>query len=62
MFFCQKNLYILLITKKTVFFTPKPFLKKSKKRHSDFVLTKVNGFAFRSKIYYLCSTEVEIPR
>ena len=26
------------------------------------MLTKVNGFAFRPKIYYLCSTEVEIPR
>ena len=26
------------------------------------MLTKVNGFAFRSKIYYLCSTNVETPR
>ena len=26
------------------------------------MLTKVNGFAFRLKIYYLCSTNVEIPR
>ena len=39
------------------------FLKNtSKKRHGIFVLTKVNGFAFRSKIYYLCSTNVETPR
>ena len=26
------------------------------------MLTKVNGFAFRSKMVYLCSTRVEIPR
>ena len=26
------------------------------------MLTKVNGFAFGLKIYYLCSTEVEIPQ
>ena len=26
------------------------------------MLTKVNGFAFGSKIYYLCSTNVETPR
>ena len=25
------------------------------------VLTSVNGFAFRSKILYLCITEVEMP-
>ena len=55
-------MYILLITKKNCFFIPKLFLKKSKKRQSDFVLTKVNGFAFCLKIYYLCSTNVETPR
>ena len=26
------------------------------------MLTKVNGFAFRLEIYYLCSTNVETPR
>jgi hypothetical protein len=38
------------------------FPKNIKKRHAIFVLTKVNGFAFRLKILYLCSTNVETPR
>ncbi len=45
-----------------VFPTPLIATRKMKKKSKiKVVLTSVNGFAFRRKILYICTTKVEIP-